>query len=443
MFSMDNLQDQDHTARRDLSREELQAYLASFPGLPWRIEIARSRIEFLSHRQLPVLGGRSGLFMKSAAFRKSIIVPEDLHFVDAFMAAIIRGENAEAIVRVPGASGEVYWLKLAGWMHPGEPRYYMGYLMDVSSRANEIKCIIEREADLLLMLELSESPVALFDLATGRVLAQNEAACQLFLHSAAEFARLSLPDLYHPGMTLMFQKLLGEIVLSKVWEGRALFKRKTHATFAADARVRFLNYRGQQLLRVSWTQADLDAQASARPPQRENGGKPAARLGRELAERLAGVTDMERILKTFLDAQLPSIGYDAILFSDIHGKKNRVFVYWAGEPFAGMPQGEMFSYEGTIAQDIERFRLDSLIVDDTLDSIKAIDWALFIPKGVRSYFAKPFYQRGVLRAVLVLCSLKPGQFPSEGLPEYEILFAPFRQAIQAWRKAQRRPASGA
>lgn len=438
MIFIDKLQGQNLSARRDLTREDLLAYIASFPALLWRIEIARSRIKFLTHRQLPVLGGRSGLFMKSPAFRKSIIMPEDLRYVETFMDAIKRGEGAEAIVRVPDATGQVVWLKLAGWTNPGDQSYCMGYLMDVSGRANEIKCIIEREADFPLMLELSESPVALFDLETGQVLAQNEAACQLFLYSAEEFRTLSLPDLYPQGMTPMLQKLLSGIAVSKVWEGRTLFKRRTRETFAADARLRFLDYRGQQLLRVAWVQVEASAQAPVRSAPRKDGSGPAARLGQELSERLENVADMERMLKIFLDAQLPSIRYDAILFSDIHIKKNRVYVYWAGEAFASMPQGEMFFYEGTIAQDLERYKLDSLIVDDTLDSIKAIDWALFIPKGVRSYFAKPFFQRGVLRAVMILCSLKPGQFPGQGLPEYEILFAPFKRAIQSWRASQRR-----
>lgn len=439
MSTMDNLQDLNFEPRRDLTREELLAYLSSFPALLWRIERARSRIEFLNRRQLPVLGGRSGLFMKSAALRKELVMAEDLRYVEAFMSAVIRGEAAETIVRVMESSGEVFWLKLAGWTHPSDQRYYTGYLMDVSSRANEIKCIVEREADLLLMLELSESPVALFDLETLRVLAHNEAACQLFLYAAEEFRALTLKDLQHPSMSMTFQKLCAEIVFSKVWEGRALFKRKTHGVFAADARVRFLHYHGQQLLRVSWTKAEANPERPPlTPPLRSNGSDPSLLLGQELAASLDGVASMERILQIILDAQLPSIRYDAILFSDIHIKKNRVFVYWAGEAFEDMPQGEMFSYEGTIAQDIERYKLDSLIVDDTLDSIKAIDWALFIPKGVRSYFAKPFYQRGVLRTVLILCSLKPGQFPSEGMPEYEILFDPFKRAIQTWRTSLRR-----
>lgn len=437
MVAIDNLQDQEFTTRHELSREDLLAYVASFPALLWRIEIARSRIEFLSHRQLPVLADRSSLFMKSPAFRKSLILPEDLRYVETFMNAIRRGEDAEAIVRVPDASGEVLWLKLAGWMNAADQRYYVGYLMDVSTRANEIKCIIEREADLMLMLELSESPVALFDLATGKILAQNEAACKLFLYSAEEFRKLSLPELYHQGMTLMFQKLRREIAQLKVWEGRALFRRKDHRGFAADARVRLLDYRGQTLLRVSWTKVEEELQDPL-AVQRAAGREAAERLGRELETQLAGQSDMERILHIYLKTQLPGLRYDSVLFSDIHGKKNRVFVYFAGECFRGMPQGEMFPYEGTIAQDIERFQLDSLMVDDTLESIKAIDWALFIPRGVRSYYAKPFFERGVLRSVLVLCSLRPGQFPGEPLPEYEAIFAPFRRAVQSWRAAQRR-----
>ena len=435
MIAIDNLQDEDPSPRRDLTREDLLGYVGSFPGLPWRIEVARSRIEFLSRRQIPALGGRSGLFMKSAAFRSSLILPEDLRFAEAFLEAVRQGESAEAIVRVPDAAGGVAWLKLAGWTHPADHRYYLGYLMDVSNRANEIKGIIEREADLLLMLELSESPVALFDLRSGKVLAQNEAACQLFLYSAAEFRTLSLPELCHPGTAHLFQDLCARMARVKLWEGRAQFLRQSNAAFAADARVRFLDYHGQQLLRVSWTQVEAAPEPSG-PPRADGNG--AARVGQGLAARLEGLADIRQILAAFLEAQLPSISYDAILFSDIHAKKNKVFVYSAGEPFTSMPQGAMFSFEGTIAQDIERFKLDTLFVDDTLDSIKAIDWALFIPKGVRSYFAKPFYERGVLRSILILCSLKPGQFPSEGLPEYAALYAPFRQAIQAWRTAQRR-----
>ena len=75
-----------------------------------------------------------------------------------------------------------------------------------------------------------------------------------------------------------------------------------------------------------------------------------------------------------------------------------------------MTQGEKFSYRGTIAEDIARFNLDHLVVDETMDSIKPIDWALFIPHGIHSYYAKPFYMDGELQTVLILCSTEPERF---------------------------------
>lgn len=72
---------------------------------------------------------------------------------------------------------------------------------------------------------------------------------------------------------------------------------------------------------------------------------------------------------------------DGLLFSDIQSHKGQVVVYGAGPAFRELALGAEHAYEGTIAQDIERFGLRSLTVEDTLDSIKSIDWVLFAPHG--------------------------------------------------------------
>ena len=54
-------------------------------------------------------------------------------------------------------------------------------------------------------------------------------------------------------------------------------------------------------------------------------------------------------------------------------------------------------------------------MEDTLDSIKSIDWVLFAPHGIRSYFAKPFYTEQGLHAILILASLRPGSFGADGV----------------------------
>ncbi|MEG6550549.1 hypothetical protein V6C53_09950 [Desulfocurvibacter africanus] len=438
MIAMHNLDISGLISRPDLSREDLLDYIDTFPALLWRIEIARSRIEFLNSQHIAGLGDRTGLFMKSPEFRTLMVLPEDLHFLEGFMEAMKEAKAAECIFRIRDHEGAVRWLKLVGWTHPKDLRYYMGHLLDVSDRAEAIKSIIEKDAELQLMIELADNPVIILDFDTKQVVSQNMAASRLFLYSPDEFRNLFLQDLYHRGMTNMVHRLLNEIIFSKKWEGKLLFERKTNSVFTAETSTRFLIFRERRLLRVSLTNitASEPEQEKRKGRGKDRGGHKAL-LEQGLLARLDGLSDMESILRVMLDHQLPNFTFDAILFSDIHARKNRVYVYATGQPFASMAYGEMYSYEGTVAQDIERFKLDYLIVDETLDSIKAIDWALFIPKGIRSYFAKPFYQRGVLRSVMILCSLHPKTFLNEGLSEYSILFEPFQRAVQAWRSAQR------
>ena len=143
---------------------------------------------------------------------------------------------------------------------------------------------------------------------------------------------------------------------------------------------------------------------------------------------------IESILEFLFDHQVGP-AFEGILFSDIFKRKNKVAVYSHGLPFEGMEQGKIFPFEGTIAETILNLDLDYLVVDDTLDSIKAIDWALFLPAGIRSYFAMPFFRGKTLHSVLILCSTSPDGFPEDRIAEFEPLFAPFEQGVNRWRKA--------
>jgi hypothetical protein len=50
-----------------------------------------------------------------------------------------------------------------------------------------------------------------------------------------------------------------------------------------------------------------------------------------------------------------------------------------------------YDYEGTISLLIGEKHRDYVILEDTLESTRPIDWALFIPHGIRSYFVKLFF----------------------------------------------------
>ncbi|MEW5772423.1 MAG: PAS domain-containing protein [Thermodesulfobacteriota bacterium] len=426
-------------ARKALKPAELADYLARLPALLWRVELAKSRIEFLNDHRLEVLGDKTFLFLQNAEFRRQVVQPEDGHLLTAFADMMKAGAASAVAFRIGGPGREPRWLKLAGWPQAGDPRFYQGYLLDVTETARAIQSVTEKDAELQVMIELADHPVLLVDYDTRGVVAQNSPAADLFGHSPDEFRRLGFADLTHRGMTNTVLRVWEELVFEKKWAGKLSFVRRSHAAFSAEAGFRLLTCRDRRFVRISLTHVEAGEPAAA-ARSAGNGARPApagdhARL---LEERLAGLSAMPDILQTLLDNPPPRCRYEAILFSDIQARKNRVAVYGRGAAFASMAQGEIFSYEGTIAQQIELFRLDHLIVDDTLESIKAIDWALFIPKGIRSYFAKPFYTRGVLRAVMILCSTAPHGFQAERLDDYALLFRPFRNAVEAWRQAQRR-----
>ncbi|WP_139296849.1 hypothetical protein [Halodesulfovibrio marinisediminis] len=100
----------------------------------------------------------------------------------------------------------------------------------------------------------------------------------------------------------------------------------------------------------------------------------------------------------------------------------------------GAVQGELHPHKGTIAQDIEHYNHKYLIVDDTLDSIKPIDWAIFVPRGIRSYYAKPYYVRGVLRNVVIVCSKKTSMFKDKLFDSYDEMLKPFMDIAWTWRR---------
>jgi len=142
------------------------------------------------------------------------------------------------------------------------------------------------------------------------------------------------------------------------------------------------------------------------------------------------VDSLETMLKTLSNRE----DVDGALFSVVHSNASKVYVYYAGKVFHNAVQGEIFPYKGTIAQDIAHYSHDFLVVDNTMDSIKPIDWALFVPQGIRSYYAKPYYLNGVMTSVVIVCSKKSGNFTGKGVNSYDDIFDPFVELARTWRR---------
>lgn len=298
-----------------ISKRDLLCFVHDFQAVLWRVEIPRSRIEILNDIIIEGLGEYTHLFVKNAAFRESLLEPEEKKRVDVFFENMKEYNTASIVFRVLGKSGEFIWLKLCGTRSSCDPEYYHGCLVDVTDTAKQAVAAMEEKS-------------------------------------------------------------------------------------------------GQAVDGIAETYA-------------------ATELGQDNHEHTINIVDALNEAYVRLQAEE---NYDALLFSDVHIRKNMVAVYFSGKPFEMEKQGEVYPYAGTVAQDIVRYDLECLIVDDTMDSIKPIDWALFVPQGIRSYYAKPYYVRGVLRSVLVICSKKKAMFINKRIDSYDDILEPFMQAVRNWRR---------
>ncbi len=414
----------------DIPIDDLKAFVNDFPALLWRIEITRSRIEFLNDYSIDKLGDDTRLFLKNVKFRSKILLEEDAHLLDGFMEAVKEGATASTVFRVHNRAGGVVWLKLTGATNSRDPRYYYGYLLDVSDTVRVIRSIVDKDVELQIMIEDCDTPVMLVNVDDGSVLKVNAKLVELFGGSSKNLESRKFCELLTKSMGKAARRMREEVPFSRKWTGKLEYL-TSKGVVVAETIVRYVVQGDRRFLRVALLGPELLQQTADVDGISEPGE------GFSLSKAIQGIGDIGEIMRSALESNMIDGKYDGIMFSDIQMRKNKVVVYGAGDPFDTMPQGEVFSYKGTIAEDIERYGLDHLVVDDTQDSIKPIDWALFIPRGIRSYFAKPYYVRGALRTVLIICSTEPARFSGKPADGFDPLFDPLAEAAKTWRRRKR------
>jgi PAS domain S-box-containing protein len=426
-----------------LTYEELHNFVNAFPALLWRVERVKNRIEYLNNYRIEPLDSNAGLLLQNRDFRVRHVFQEDLYLVESFMQAVQNGETAATVFRLRGEAEEVIWIKLTGVLDPKNPRYYVGYMLDVTQTAGVVQSITTTAGETEAMIELLDVPALLLDPRTKVVLAHNAAAREIFGYKPEEMLRRKFSGLYHESAEGPIQRVFEELLTDKKWGGRMLFKRKDRSIFSGNLHLRLFFFSSRQVLRATIHDVAMEGDAAQEGfphPSGGEGGPPALRkAATRLKSKVAKVADISKVLEILMENQVAPDRFDAVIFSDIHARRNKVIVYTAGNPLKAIPAGETYAYEGTIAENIDRFKLEHLIVDDTFASIKAIDWALFIPNGIRSYFAKAFYERKVMRSVLILCSTQRNHFTAQRLPEYECYYEAFLRGLKNWRTRQRGP----
>lgn len=379
-----------------------------FPGLLWSICQRESRLEVFTRWR--GAGFDAPQLLKNAAFRKQAVMEQDYPLLVEFWDMIHAGRPAAAIFRLKYDDGRTP-LILQGWPEP-EQDVYSGFLKEAFLPGSYNSACYN--AQLQMRVGDADYPVFTVDLKKQKLCDVNTAAQMLFWGEEQAERVLVLKDVVPPSAMRVFLTAMEKAVERDAWSGKLLLGNAERGLFSAHVRLTLWGEPGKEVVRAALVKVD------AKPVKLEDDGALALCTGdlRPALEELHGLCKPE---------------VDGLMLSHIQMGSGRVAVYGVGPVFEGLEWGTLHAYEGTIAQDIERYSLSSLIVEDTLDSVKSIDWALFAPLGVRSYFAKPFYAEHGLHAVLILASKRQRAFGADAETLYVDVSAAFGQIMLRWR----------
>ena len=377
---------------------DFSLWASGFPGLLWEIEPP------------PSLGENTSRLLKDAQFRRRVVMKSDHTLLGEFWEMVTSRQAAMVSFRLNDDPHQAYLLQ--GWPGPHDPEKYFGLLKESVLPATFVAN--GTAGTCQLALGHAQYPVLVLSLEQKEIVTCNDAAQGLFEGAARGGGDFMLEDIAPGEMGETLLRSCRHAVEEEIWAGTLMLRSGSGSILGSKVRISPCST-GTDIVRIALLNIPEKPASCSLPSLETEGAPPSLKVG------------LERLL-----SRCP--GVDGLMFSDIQSIRGRVEVYGVGRLFSSLSWGASHAYEGTIAQDIERFSLDSLTVEDTLDSIKSIDWAMFIPCGVRSYFAKPFYSAEGLHAVLIFAFAfpTPGGF---GEAAFRPLYEPFARLVARWRAA--------
>lgn len=388
---------------------DFSLWVSVFPGLLWEIEHRRSRLKLLNNWTLPALGKDTSRLLKDVQFRRCVVMQSDHTLLDEFLEMVTSRQSAMVSFRLNSDPHLAYLLQ--GWPAPQSPEKYFGMLKEAVLPATFVAN--GTVGTCQLALGQAQYPVLIFSLEQKEILACNEAARDLFGGAARGGGDFMLEDIAPDEMGETLLRASRHALEEEIWAGTMMLCNGVGNILGFNVRISPCAA-GTGIVRMALLNIPKTFTSCNITQNVELDGKSFS-----LKDGL------EKLLE-----QCPGVG--GLMFSDIQSTRGQVEVYGVGRLFSSLAWGAPHAYEGTIAQDIERFSLDSLTVEDTLDSIKSIDWAMFIPCGVRSYFAKPFYSTEGLHAVLIFAFDAPAAGVFDDV-NFRALYEPFAQLVAYWR----------
>jgi len=392
----------------------------------WRLDLSKRSFLNLNNSDVGILGLEHYRFFKDRAYRTKILFPDDRAPMERAVANFKDRVPVKMVFRVQD-SNKLHWYKLTGWP-TNNFRYYEGAVEEISAHISWLRDIFDQQDRRLLEVANAEYPVAIFSTQDNRLLNANDFFQKNLGLDITSGRKYRLDDLIQGDIKL--PQVLETLFLDRRLSLELLLGHGNGDATKVSCQLVYFSHEGLGYIRLAVL--DKDGEKSHIIPRIE---KPVVKKQvQQICVDLAQCSSIDAMLERIYQAKDIFPDMDVVMYSDIYARKNKVVVYSIGDMNDPLEPGSQFPYAGTIAENIEKEHLEYLIVDDTQSSIKAIDWMLFVPKGLHSYVAKALYVRGAMRTVLIFCSLKTKSFTEDQIPDVTAIAEAFHQQLKQIRR---------
>ena len=409
-----------------LEMQPVSAVLDKTRMLFWRLDLSKRSFINLNNSDIGVLGLENYRFFKDREYRMDMLFPDDRDSIEHAVANFKDRVPVRMIFRVKDGKS-LYWYKLTGWT-TSNFRYYEGSVEEITAHIDWLRGIFDQQDRRLLEVVNADYPVAIFSVQERYLLNANRFFQKFLEGDVSSGKRYRLDDLVQGDINISL--ILENLFLERHLTLELLLGCENETVTRTTCLVEYFSHEGAGYIRLAVIEQAAFKKTVTEKKQQSTETKELKQICADLARCFTIDAMLERI---YLEKKLFP-GMNVVMFSDIYARKNRVIVYSKGEMDNPLEPGSSFPYAGTIAENIEKESLEYLIVDDTQSSIKAIDWMLFVPKGIHSYVAKALYVRGAMRTVLILCSFKKNSFTEDQIAAVTAIAKSFHQQLKRIRK---------
>ncbi|MGE5342704.1 MAG: hypothetical protein ACM3SY_14615 [Candidatus Omnitrophota bacterium] len=400
-------------------------------------------IEFLNDTLIGEFGDKTELvhLLQNLVYAQERVAEEDFFRFKLFVKAAREGREASVIFRARDEAGTFHhWLQMHGVPGSEDPSLYYGVIRNITQDVSFVNHLLEKDLERQIMIQHDTIPTLLVDMKTKAIISRNTFAYGLFGYEYHEFNEMGFRDIYPESETSRVSRIYETCLLEGFWEGHLVFLKKDQVRFGARIKIKRISLRERNLLRISiYESIEMEAPES---PAAEVEFSDREQFKKRLMIAVSEKHEIEEILDTLLAHPYETPRFEAVLYADVYPNKQKIDIYGRGAPFTSLKPGISFNYNGTVSQAIVEKHLSFVILSDTLESTIPSDWALFIPHGIRSYFAKPFFHGSKLRTLLMFCSTEVNRFSEKDMGIYELYYQAFQKGLRNWRsKKKQRPGS--